>query len=72
MYAIRSYYAREQIAERGLSVEALVACVGGGSNAIGFFSPFIAEKGPRLIGAEAGGVGSGRGENAVRMTGTVV
>ncbi len=61
---------REQIAERGLSVEALVACVGGGSNAIGFFSPFIDAASPRLIGAEAGGIGPGPGENAARMTGT--
>lgn len=61
---------REQISERGLDVEALVACVGGGSNAIGFFSPFTSLQEPRLIGAEAGGVGPGTGENAVRMTGT--
>lgn len=61
---------RDQIAERDLDVEALVACVGGGSNAIGFFSPFTALAAPRLIGAEAGGIGPGTGENAVRMTGT--
>ncbi len=60
----------EQIRARGLDVEALVACVGGGSNAIGFFSPFTTLSSPRLIGAEAGGVGPGVGENAVRMTGT--
>lgn len=59
-----------QLKERNLDVEALVACVGGGSNAIGFFSPFTALSAPRLIGAEAGGVGPGAGENAVRMTGT--
>ena len=59
-----------QIAERKLDVEALVACVGGGSNAIGFFAPFTSRKSPRLIGAEAGGIGPGTGENAVRMTGT--
>ncbi len=60
----------QQIRERGLDVEALVACVGGGSNAIGFFSPFTSLASPRLVGAEAGGVGPGVGENAVRMTGT--
>ena len=59
-----------QMSERKLDVEALVACVGGGSNAIGFFSPFIDLCAPRLIGAEAGGIGSKTGENAVRMTGT--
>ena len=59
-----------QAAEKGLKIDALVACVGGGSNAIGFFSPFIDRASPRLIGAEAGGVGPATGENAVRMTGT--
>ena len=59
-----------QMSERKLDVEALVACVGGGSNAIGFFSPFIDLCAPRLIGAEAGGIGPKTGENAVRMTGT--
>ncbi len=61
---------RDQIAERDLRVEALVACVGGGSNAIGFFSPFIDLPSPRLIGAEAGGIGPGPGENAARMVGS--
>lgn len=59
----------DQIAERKLDVEALVACVGGGSNAIGFFEPFRSLPAPRLIGAEAGGIGPAVGENAVRMTG---
>jgi tryptophan synthase beta chain len=58
----------QQMHARKLEVEALVACVGGGSNAIGFFSPFIQKDHPRLIGVEAGGVGMGRGENAIRMT----
>jgi len=48
-------------------IDALTACVGGGSNAIGFFSPFIKKDQPRLIGVEAGGRGSGAGKNAVRM-----
>jgi len=59
-----------QLTERNLDVEALVACVGGGSNAIGFFSPFINLEHPRLVGAEAGGIGPATGENAIRMTGT--
>ncbi len=59
-----------QLTERNLDVEALVACVGGGSNAIGFFSPFLALEHPRLVGAEAGGIGPATGENAIRMTGT--
>jgi tryptophan synthase beta chain len=54
---------------QGLDVAALVACVGGGSNSIGFFEPFLDQKTPRLIGVEAGGRGPGLGENAVRMGG---
>ncbi|MBD5403769.1 MAG: tryptophan synthase subunit beta [Treponema sp.] len=60
---------KRQCAERKIEIGAMVACVGGGSNSIGFFEPFINEKKPRLIGAEAGGVGPGVGENASRMTG---
>ncbi|HNY20594.1 MAG TPA: tryptophan synthase subunit beta [Treponemataceae bacterium] len=61
---------KAQAAERNLDVAALVACVGGGSNSIGFFEPFIHATSPRLIGVEAGGIGPRTGENAVRMTGT--
>ena len=60
---------KEQIGEEGLEVEAMVACVGGGSNAIGFFSPFLKLPEPRLVGVEAGGRGSGPGEHASRMNG---
>ena len=60
---------KRQAAERGIKIGAMVACVGGGSNSIGFFEPFINESSPRLIGAEAGGIGPGIGENASRMTG---
>ena len=59
----------EQIAARNLDVAALIACVGGGSNSIGFFAPFIDKQNPRLIGVEAGGIGDGIGQNAVRMSG---
>jgi tryptophan synthase beta chain len=59
----------ERIESRGLTVEALVACVGGGSNAIGFFAPFIEEEKPRLIGVEAGGRGPAPGDHAARMKG---
>ncbi len=58
-----------KISEMKLDVEAMIACVGGGSNAIGFFSPFLNKKNPRLIGVEAGGTGKGLGEHASRMTG---
>jgi tryptophan synthase beta chain len=60
---------RQQLAARGVEPEALVACVGGGSNAIGFFEPYLAETSPRLIGVEAGGLGPGRGDHAARMSG---
>ena len=60
---------KRQCKARGIKVEALIACVGGGSNSIGFFSPFIDQSKPRLIGVEAGGVGRGVGENANRMSG---
>lgn len=60
---------KKQSQERKLNVKALVACVGGGSNAIGFFEPFLDDKSVRLIAVEAGGVGEGRGNNAVRMAG---
>jgi tryptophan synthase beta chain len=61
---------KQQTAERGIEIAALCACCGGGSNAIGFFSPFIDEDSPRLVAVEAGGIGSGTGQNAVRMTGS--
>ncbi len=59
----------EQIEENGLDVEALIACVGGGSNAIGFFYPWLEKDRPRLIGVEAGGRGNKLGEHAARMSG---
>ncbi|QEN06072.1 tryptophan synthase subunit beta [Thiospirochaeta perfilievii] len=53
---------------KDLDIAVMVACVGGGSNAIGFFEPFLEMNTPRLVGVEAGGKGSGLGENAIRMT----
>ena len=58
-----------QIAEAGIQIEALVACVGGGSNSIGFFSPFLERETPRLVGVEAGGRGPGVGNHASRLSG---
>lgn len=60
---------KREAAKRKLDVAAMIACVGGGSNSIGFFAPFIEDESPRLIGVEAGGIGPGIGENAVRMSG---
>lgn len=59
----------EQLRKRNIEAEALVACVGGGSNAIGFFAPFIERPTPRLIGVEAGGTGPQLGRHAMRMSG---
>jgi tryptophan synthase beta chain len=52
----------------GRDPDAAVACVGGGSNAIGLFSAFL-ESPTRLYGVEAGGRGSGPGEHAARFSG---
>ncbi len=64
--------AKRQILEReGKLPAAIVACVGGGSNAIGAFYEFIPEKSVRLIGVEAGGRGIALGEHAARFSGGV-
>jgi tryptophan synthase beta chain len=62
--------AREQIRElAGRLPDAIVACVGGGSNAIGIFDAFIGDAGVRLIGVEAGGEAIVRGRHAARFAG---
>ncbi len=60
--------AREQIlSTAGKLPRALIACVGGGSNSIGLFHPFIADENVRLIGVEAGGRGDSLGQHAARF-----
>jgi tryptophan synthase beta chain len=60
--------AREQIlSATGKLPRALIACVGGGSNSIGLFHPFIGDDQVRLIGVEAGGRGDSLGEHAARF-----
>ncbi len=49
--------------------DALVACVGGGSNAIGLFHPFLQDEGVRMVGVEAGGHGITKGDHAARFQG---
>ncbi len=49
--------------------DAIVACVGGGSNAMGLFDAFIDDRGVRLIGVEAGGRGIEPGQHAARFSG---
>jgi tryptophan synthase beta chain len=65
--------AREQIVSMaGRLPDYLVACVGGGSNAIGLFNPFLADPSVKMIGVEAGGFGVGTGRHAARFaTGSV-
>ncbi len=62
--------ARHQILEREERLpDLLVACVGGGSNAIGLFHPFLEDENVRMIGVEAGGDGIRDGEHAARFQG---
>jgi tryptophan synthase beta chain len=61
---------KQQIIEKeGRLPSAIIACVGGGSNAIGAFYEFIPDRQVRLIGVEAGGRGSALGEHAARFEG---
>jgi len=62
--------ARRQVLEReGRLPDLLVACVGGGSNAIGLFWPFLNDESVQMIGVEAGGRGIRLGEHAARFEG---
>ncbi len=62
--------ARRQILEREKRLpDLLVACVGGGSNAIGLFHPFLEDAHVRMVGVEAGGSGIRNGEHAARFQG---
>ena len=61
---------RRQILEREERLpDLLVACVGGGSNAIGLFYPFLEDKNVRMVGVEAGGEGIKPGRHAARFQG---
>ncbi len=60
---------REQMpAMAGCQPDAVIACVGGGSNAIGIFYAYIPDKSVRLIGVEAGGDGVATGRHAASLT----
>lgn len=66
--AIIGREAREQcLAQEGRLPDALVACVGGGSNAMGLFYPFLADDSVKLYGVEAGGEGIASGRHAARF-----
>ncbi len=60
---------RQIVAAEGRLPDEMVACVGGGSNAIGFFFEFLEDAGVRLVGVEAGGSGISPGRHAARFEG---
>jgi tryptophan synthase beta chain len=60
--------AKEQILEKeGKLPKVVVACVGGGSNAMGIFYPFVEDEGVRLVGVEAGGLGLETGKHSASI-----
>ncbi|MFK7889159.1 MAG: tryptophan synthase subunit beta [Gammaproteobacteria bacterium] len=60
--------AREQLMQRaGVKADVAIACVGGGSNAIGLFHPLINDTDTELLGVEAGGRGTGLGDNSASL-----
>ena len=62
--------ARRQILDaEGRLPDLLIACVGGGSNSIGLFYEFLPDSAVRMIGVEAGGIGSALGQHAARFSG---
>lgn len=58
----------QMLAMAGGLPDIAVACVGGGSNAIGIFHPFLKDSSVKLLGVEAGGRGPGLGDNAASLT----
>jgi tryptophan synthase beta chain len=58
---------KQHQAAAGKLPDYIIACVGGGSNAIGAFTPFLKENSVKLIGVEAGGLGVKSGKHAVRF-----
>jgi tryptophan synthase beta chain len=68
LQAVIGREAREQIiAATGKLPDWVIACVGGGSNAIGIFHPFVKDREVQMLGLEAGGTGSGLGQNAASL-----
>jgi tryptophan synthase beta chain len=68
LQAVIGREARSQMLEACGLPDVAVACVGGGSNAIGLFHPFLGDPSVRLLGVEAGGRGGGLGDNAASLT----
>ncbi|MEK6335365.1 MAG: tryptophan synthase subunit beta [Acidobacteriota bacterium] len=68
--SVIGHEARGQIqAQERCLPDCLIACVGGGSNSIGLFHPFLADASVRMIGVEAGGRGTELGQHAARFNG---
>ena len=69
LQAVIGRESRAQMLELAGSLpDVAIACVGGGSNAIGMFHPFVDDPGVGLLGVEAGGRGAGLGDNAASLT----
>ncbi|MCZ6167257.1 tryptophan synthase subunit beta [Campylobacter ureolyticus] len=58
---------KSQLKEKGINADYIIACVGGGSNAMGIFSAFLDDKNINLIGVEAGGLGANTPYNAATL-----
>lgn len=68
-HAVIGQETKQQMLEKYQSLpDVLVACVGGGSNAIGLFHPFLADESVKMIGVEAGGFGIETGQHAAPLT----
>lgn len=59
---------KSQLREKNIKADYVIACVGGGSNAMGIFSAFLDEKSVNLVGVEAGGLGANTPYNAATLT----
>lgn len=59
---------KSQLKEKGINADYVIACVGGGSNAMGIFSAFLDDENINLIGVEAGGLGANTPYNAATLT----
>ena len=57
----------QMLSQAGALPDAVIACVGGGSNAIGLFHPFVGDRAVKIVGFEAGGAGTGLGQNAASI-----
>jgi tryptophan synthase beta chain len=69
LQSVIGHEARKQYLERhGVLPDSIVACVGGGSNAIGFFHAFVPDEGVKIMGVEAGGLGVSTGQHAAPLS----